>query len=139
MDFSEPSKAALEVAKNFGERFGAEIDVLHVWRPPDNVSSKREMLSEFARSDPGHKMKDVLASLEGHDRVEARGCLSPGGHGDVANAIVDVAEGDYDLVVIGTHEHHGLSRLLRRHVVEKVMQRAPCPVIAVHGSEPSQN
>jgi nucleotide-binding universal stress UspA family protein len=139
MDFSESSKAALEVAKHFGERFGAEIDVLHVWRPPDEVSSRRELLTEFAMSDPGHKMKDVLASLEGSDGVEARGCLAPGDRGDVASAIVEVAEGDYDLVVIGTHDHQGLSRFLHRGVAEKVMQRSPCPVVAVHEPEPHQN
>jgi universal stress protein A len=132
MDFSEPSRAALEVAKTFGELLGAEIDILHVWRPPDEVSSKGDLLAMFATSDPGHKMKDVLASFEGNDVVEARGCLAPGGRGDVADAIVQVAGRQYDLVVMGTHEHHGLLRMLRRSVVEEVMRRATCPVVAVH-------
>lgn len=132
MDFSEPSKAALEVAKTFGDLVGAEIDILHVWRPPEEVSSKGDLLATFARSDPGHMMKDVLASFDGREGVEARGCLAPGGRGDVANAIVQVAEGEYDLVVIGTHEHHGLSRIFRRGVVEEVIRRASCPVVAVH-------
>jgi nucleotide-binding universal stress UspA family protein len=132
MDFSEPSKAALEVAKSFGDLLGAEIDVLHVWRPPEEASSKGDLLAQFAMSDPGHKMRDVLASLDGHGGAEPRGCLAPGGHRDVADAIVEVADRQYDLVVIGTHEHRGLSRLLRRNVVAEVMRRATCPVVAVH-------
>jgi nucleotide-binding universal stress UspA family protein len=134
MDFSESSRAALEVAKNFGELFGAEIDILHVWRPPEEVSSSRDLLVEFEKSDAGCQMKDVLASLEGQDTIEVRGCLAPGGYRDVPEAILKVAEREYDLVVLGAHEHHGLSRLLRRGAVEKIMSQAPCPVLAVHGN-----
>lgn len=130
MDFSEPSNAALDYALSLGEHFCAKVDFLYVWLPPEEVSSNIELLVEFAKSDEGHKMKDVLASCEGHG-VQARGCVTSGGRSDVSDAIVKMADEDYDLVVMGKNEHRGLLSLLRRRTVEKVMQRASCPVVAI--------
>ena len=133
-DFTAPSNAAVEYARTLGEHFGADVDILHVWHPPEEVSSTTELLTEFAKSDPGHKMKDALESFEGRSSVQARGCLTPGDPEDIPDAIVRLAEGEYDLVVMGAHEHRGVYGL-SQGTVEKVMLRSPCPVVAIHVSD----
>ncbi|MEK6699882.1 MAG: universal stress protein [Nitrospirota bacterium] len=53
--------------------------------------------------------------------------------GDVPQRIVEVAEEERcDLIIMGSKKKKGiLSRLFGDHVVEKVIQQAPCPVFVV--------
>ena len=54
--------------------------------------------------------------------------------GSPAQSILEVAERDKsDLIVIGTHGRSGLGHLLLGSVAEKVLRRAPCPVLTVRG------
>lgn len=54
-------------------------------------------------------------------------------HGDIPQRIVEVAEEEKcDLIIMGSKKKKGiLSRLFGDHVVEKVIDRAPCPVFVV--------
>jgi len=55
--------------------------------------------------------------------------------GYAATAIVDEAiELGADLIVIGTHGLSGLKHMLLGSVAERVVQKAPCPVLTVKGS-----
>jgi nucleotide-binding universal stress UspA family protein len=133
VDFTASSRTALEYAATLGARFGAEVDVLHVWRPPHVTSTKQELLADFVQTDEGHKMMEWLASFELRSDVEAHGRLAPGARGDVPEAIVGTAtSGAYDLVVMATHGHH---HFLRESVTENVIRRSPCPVLTVPATE----
>jgi nucleotide-binding universal stress UspA family protein len=49
-----------------------------------------------------------------------------------ATVIVDeAASRNADLIVIGTHGLSGLKHLLLGSIAERVVQKAPCPVLAV--------
>ena len=49
-----------------------------------------------------------------------------------ATVIEDEAErADVDLIVIGTHGLSGLKHLLLGSIAERVVQKAPCPVLTV--------
>jgi nucleotide-binding universal stress UspA family protein len=136
VDFSESSWAALEYAATLGARLGAEIDVLHVWQPPRAADAEDELLVEFRRSDAGQKMMEWLVSFERSSDIEPHGRLATGFRSDVPDAIVATAEsGAYDLVVMGTHGRRGLSLRFRSSVTEKVVSRAPCPVITLRATE----
>ena len=53
--------------------------------------------------------------------------------GSPSRVIVDQARpGECDLVVMGTHGRAGINRLLLGSVTERVVRRAPVPVLAVH-------
>jgi nucleotide-binding universal stress UspA family protein len=72
---------------------------------------------------------DRLLSEMRHLGVSVRGRL---GSGDAANAILRMAEHEsYDLIVMGTHGRTGLSHLVMGSVAEKVVARAPCPVLTI--------
>jgi nucleotide-binding universal stress UspA family protein len=45
--------------------------------------------------------------------------------------IEDAREADIDLIVLGTHGRSGLKNLLIGSVAEKVVRKAPCPVLTV--------
>jgi universal stress protein A len=145
VDFSACSLAALEHAVSLAQRFGSSIDVLHVWPLP------RALSPDGALAVPGHMLETVAEFAEGEaDRsldavlydvaqsgVAVRALLE---RGDPAAAIVQVAgDGNYDLVVMGTHGHTGLSHLVRGRVAERVVRRAPCPVLTIRVVDPGMH
>jgi nucleotide-binding universal stress UspA family protein len=136
VDFSPCSRAALDYAAFLGERFGAAIDVLHVWAtypvawdPPSLIAAGYTPLVDFERSDAGRQMKAFLGHLEHRIRSPVRGRLDRGA--PVDRILAAAAEG-YDLVVMGTHGRTGVAHLLFGSVAEAVVRRAPCPVVTIH-------
>ena len=73
-------------------------------------------------------MAELLGRLEPSElatesRIEA---------GEPVDVIVQLAEQTpYDLVVMGTHGRTGLSRVIIGSTAERVVRRAPCPVVTV--------
>jgi nucleotide-binding universal stress UspA family protein len=84
----------------------------------------------FAETDAGAGMREYLSALETRG-VEARGRL---GVGDPYEQILTSAD-DYDLIVMAAHIHKGLSRYFAAHKVEKLVRRAPCPVLVLPSHE----
>ena len=57
--------------------------------------------------------------------------------GDPVDTIIRRAETwPADLIVMGTHGRTGLERLLLGSVAEKVLRRAPCPVLTMPRARP---
>ncbi len=77
----------------------------------------------------------AAAAKEINRTAEAEGALVKTRleQGDVPQRIVEVAEEEKcDLIIMGSKKKKGiLSRLFGDHVVEKVIDRAPCPVFVV--------
>jgi len=85
-------------------------------------------LAEFARTHAGKEMEQFMVSVEGHG-LKVRGRLETG---DPYLTILRVAASEqYDLIVMGTHGRTGLQHLLVGSVAEKVVRRAPCPVLTI--------
>jgi nucleotide-binding universal stress UspA family protein len=131
-DFGECSRAALERAASLAEKLGATIDVVHVLELPHylegqvmvpTTTGKSEPLDEILLRHAGQEMERFLAG--GPRGVRAR--LESG---RPVERIVEVAaKGAFDLIVMGTH---GVRRgVLTGSVTERVVRRAPCPVLAV--------
>ena len=56
--------------------------------------------------------------------------------GRPAHAIVEHAkDGGFDLIVMGTHGRTGLPHVVMGSVAERVVRRAPCPVLTMRGAE----
>ena len=142
VDFSPCSRAALDYAAFLGERFGAAIDVLHVWQPPRSVweplytmEVSHHRLAHFESTEAGREMKEFLAHLEDQTHIKVRGRLETG---DPYKTILGVAvEDSYDLIVMGTQGRTGMSHLLLGSLAEAVVRRAPCPVLTIHHAGPA--
>ena len=138
VDFSDGSRAALELAASFAKRFDASMELLHVWAPPTMVpmplvvvtsgAEQPMTLEELARTTAGTQMKDLVEPLrkqgiETHARVAI---------GTPAREIVDLATlGHFDLIVMGTHGRGLIAHALLGSVAEKVVRHAQCPVLTV--------
>jgi universal stress protein A len=136
VDFSDCSRASLEDALVFAERFGAELEVLHVWELPRNV---RPDLMVWMEGRDGQNVGDVVRDQAEADLAAFLGTLSGKAKlstrvegGDPVDRIVHrAAEGKFDLLVLGTHGRTGVQHLVMGSVAEKVVRRAPCPVLTV--------
>jgi universal stress protein A len=138
-DFSEHSRNALRYGVALAEKFGAELHLLHVFQDlavyqPDAVTvgppvvPPIEELTAAARAALDKVIRDHhLDKLR--VRTEVR-------EGSPVEEIVDYAhENAIDLIVVATHGRGWLAHLLLGSVAEKVVRKAPCPVMAVHLTE----
>jgi nucleotide-binding universal stress UspA family protein len=131
VDFSEASREALDVAAGMARKLEASLTLLHVIQMPalavpdgafafpvDAVESAIDKaLAEWK--------KEVVA--EGVHVVHTQRTI-----GVPFQEILSAAEeGGYGLIVIGTHGRTGLDHLLLGSVAERVVRRAPCPVLTV--------
>jgi nucleotide-binding universal stress UspA family protein len=135
-DFSEPSHDALEYAKALCERFDAELHALHVlpnpaavpvmpgsFVPPQLTESQQACRQEAAK---------LLASLVPNEWQERHRVQRVTRQGSPFLGIIEYArEADIDLIVLGTHGRSGLAQMLLGSVAEKVVRKAPCPVLTV--------
>ena len=92
VDFSPASDAALEYALAMADACGAEVEILHVWRPHEGF---------FADTPQGRAMQLCLTAAESDHPARLSGRLELGC--DPSHVILDIlARESFDLVVMGT-------------------------------------
>jgi len=137
VDFSEHANPVLEWAAHLAEEHEAGIVLLHAYHLP----------VEFQQLEGAYLPPDFWANV----KVEAEQSLSRYAEGLVARGltvdcvvregypatvIVDEAASlPADMVVIGTHGLSGFRHLLLGSIAERVVQKAPCPVLTVKTHE----
>lgn len=131
-DFSERAKLALDYAAELPFAEDAELIILHAVEPTiyptHHVIARTDALSieSQVRKACQEHLDEACATITG---VRARGELV---EGYAAQEIVAAAEQeDVDLIVIATHGRSGLTHFLLGSTAEKVLRKAPCPVLSV--------
>ncbi len=142
IDFSEAVQPAIELAATMAKKFGASIDLLHVWQPPLLIplpvvvipsapETRPVNLEELARTTAGAQMKDLVDRLRDQGVTDVHSRV---GVGSPAHEIVELAGlGHFDLIVMGTHGRGGIAHAVLGSVAERVVRRAKCPVLTVRG------
>jgi nucleotide-binding universal stress UspA family protein len=137
IDFSPNADAVLEWAAHLAEEHGSKMVLLHAYHLPVDFQQL-----EGAYLPPDFWTQVKADAAENLDRAAAP--LRSRGlnvetvvrEGYPATAIEEEArDRNVDLVVIGTRGHSGLKHLLLGSVAERVVQKAPCPVLAVKKHE----
>ena len=134
VDFSDASRSALQVASELARRFDGELTVFHAYPlpgytlPEGTVLPATGMLQELAeQTDALLERWKADALKDGAPRVTTDKAV-----GEPAVEIVAAAEeGKYDAIVVGTHGRTGLAHVLLGSVAERVVRRAPMPVVTV--------
>ena len=136
IDFSDQAHAVIEWATHMAEEHSSKILLLHVYHLPVEFQQlEGAYLPPDFWSNVKQEAEQQLAShcqqIRKHD-VEVEALVR---EGYPATIIVEEAEShESDLIVIGTHGHTGLKHLLLGSIAERVVQKAPCPVLTVKGS-----
>jgi nucleotide-binding universal stress UspA family protein len=133
LDFSENTPAVLEWAAHLAEEHGSEVVLLHAYHLP----------VEFQQMEGAYLPDDFWAHVKGEteqtlgrhaETLRGRGLRveTIAREGYPATVIEEEAERLHaDLIVIGTRGLSGLKHLLLGSIAERVVQRAPCPVLTV--------
>jgi nucleotide-binding universal stress UspA family protein len=137
IDFSSHADAVLEWAAHLAEEHGSKLVLLHAYHLPVDF---QQLEGAYLPPDFWAQVKDDAA--ENLDKaakpLRDRGLAveTVVREGYPATAIEEEArDRGVDLIVIGTKGHSGLKHLLLGSVAERVVQKAPCPVLAVKTPE----
>ena len=132
-DFSDGSTRAFETAVDMARDSGAQLTLFHVHHVPASVFPDVILpLSPDLVRDIERSVELVLErwreqALAAGVAADTRTAI--GGTADEICAAADALGAD--LIVIGTHGRGGLSHVLLGSVAEKVVRKAPCPVLTV--------
>jgi len=145
LDGSELSERALPMAQDLAQSFDATIHLIHVISRENEYSAARGiesvMVAELEidtvrrlnedRLNRGRKYVDQVGSQLGGAgaKVETQYAIK---EGDAAQNIVDhVKDNHINLVVMSTHGHGGIRRLLVGSVTDRVIRSCEVPVLVV--------
>ena len=129
-DFSEASLSATKYALEFAKAFDATLHLLHVIQMPVIFAPAGGYVA-----DPKEFESYAQTALEnwispediGPVQIERRWV-----HGHPFVEILrDAKQHDIDLIVMGTHGRGAIKHMLLGSVAEKVVRKAPCPVLVV--------
>lgn len=136
-DFSEYSAHARHYAIELAKKFDATIVALHAVPLPVSaasyeivvdMTSMRDMMEEAAHKRLAEEAEQIQAAGVNVETVVRVGTAFV--------EIVDVAQAQQvDLIVIATHGWGALKHLLLGSTAERIVRKAPCPVLTVRHPE----
>ena len=134
IDFSDYSKSALKYAVNFTKSFNADIILIYVvepvFYPPDFSMGQIAMPSINTEWDD--RAKDELEKLAKSEITGVANVKTIIKTGKPFVEIIETAkEENVDLIIIATHGHSGVEHILFGSTAEKVVRKAPCPVLTL--------
>jgi nucleotide-binding universal stress UspA family protein len=134
IDFSPHAAEATAWAADLARRYDASLTLLHVLQPVAMALPEGYVLmSANALSDLMTELDRALArarkDVEATERISPETKLVQGA--PFAEIVQFARDGGFDLIVMGTHGRTGLKHALLGSVTEKVVRKAPCPVLTV--------
>lgn len=133
IDFSDASRAAMEIAADLAKRGGGELVLLHSYPipgytfPDGSVVASPRMMQELAEGAQRHLDEWQRDAEALGARVTTEKAI-----GEPSAEIVHYAdEHAIDIVVLGTHGRTGLEHALMGSIAERVVRKAHCPVLTV--------
>ena len=134
IDFSDFSKNALRYSVNFAEHFNAKLHMIYVVEPaiyPADFSMGQVSIPslDIDMTERAKEELEQLAKEEVAPHVQTEILIKSGK--PFLEIIQSAAELDIDLIIIATHGHTGMEHLLFGSTAEKVVRKAPCPVLTL--------
>ncbi len=138
-DFSDNSKEALQYAIAICEWHKAELILLHVcevleFAPPEYYMDKDEASRQLQeRVDAAKNELERIAGEHRKDGLHVTALVATGK--PFVEIIRTAKEQNADMIVLGTHGRTGLAHILIGSTAEKVVRKAPCPVLTIRPSK----
>lgn len=132
-DFSEASARAAEHAVMLARKFGAGLHVLHVLETDIPVMSDSLVYLpptyfEELENRAAEQLEQVIARQD-RDKLGVTLVMRKGS--PFVEIVRYAREQHMDLIVQGTHGRGAVAHVLLGNVAEKVIRKAPCPVLTV--------
>jgi nucleotide-binding universal stress UspA family protein len=133
-DFSQGARAAMDHAVSLARDYDAKLILLYViqdisiaeWYIPSSLSVTDlvEDMQKSAWKEMDKWAAEVSAKVKTVEKTVVRGV-------PFVEIIRTAKEKGADLLVIGTHGRTGIDHMLFGSTAEKVVRKAPCPVLTV--------
>jgi nucleotide-binding universal stress UspA family protein len=136
-DFSKYSDHALDYGVELAKQFGGTLHVQHViqlaymtvaYEIAPDIAASREIAERNAREKMDAKIKEL----------ESRGVKAEP-HITIGTPFVDIItlarDQSVDLIIIATHGWGAFKQLLLGSTAERVVRKAPCPVLTIKHPE----
>jgi nucleotide-binding universal stress UspA family protein len=138
-DFSEPSDTALRYGKALASAFGARLHVVHVIEEPYGQPWAVEAYGFSLAALQDEWIRDAQARLGAMVTDEERKTLSAVTTTVLGHPVMEILryadDNKVDLIVMGTHGRGPLGHVVMGSVAERVVRKAPCPVLTVRTPE----
>jgi nucleotide-binding universal stress UspA family protein len=141
-DFSDHAQEAVRYAAELSRAYDEPLTILHVYDvtpyvlpetvPLYDTVQINQLREEFQKLLIEVRQVALSAGVKQVDTELLQG--SP-----FAEIVRFAEERSYGLIVMGTHGRTGLAHLLLGSVTEKVVRKAPCPVLTVPLREPKRS
>lgn len=138
VDFSEPSELAAGTAIALARRFGARVELVHVYRPParplgldgsrEGVGGELDLRFEQHAEEDSVRFQDFREGFQEDDVPISTSRWSGHPAWGLVDAAADLAP---DLVVLGSRGLSPIGRLLLGSVAERVTRHVDVPVLVV--------
>jgi len=144
LDGSELAERALAPAFALAQQAEGGVLLLRVAAPQPLVASTTPLHGDYGLTLPVQTSDEAQTEAESYLKI-VRQDKAPHGlsvwleavKGGVAEAIVDTAADIHiDLIVMSSHGYSGITRWVLGSVAEKVLHKAPCPVLVVRSPRP---
>jgi len=133
-DFSENAGKALDYAKEIARSTNAELHLIHVVEPvvyPADWSYAQVGFADIEQELFNNAEKE-LGALAEHLRGEGFTVVTAVRRGRASDEICSYClQHGISIISIGTHGRSGLEHLLFGSTTERVLRKAPCPVLSV--------
>lgn len=135
-DFGEAAQCALDVAIMLALRFDAKLTLVHAYEIPvsgyaDGLYWPTDDLARVAQETLDAALAKAKQRFPKTEAVLVYGT-------PWAESLQVAKNRGVDLIVVGTHGRHGLSRVLLGSVAEKIVRLSPVPVLTVSGKDERQ-
>ena len=138
IDFSDYSKKALRYAVPFARQFNATIYLLYVVEPtiyPADFSFGQigmPNVENELRTKGEQELQELIKN-------EIKGAVPSEAFVKVGLPFVEVVsfakDEKIELIIVATHGHSGVEHVLFGSTAEKIVRKAPCPVLVVRSDE----
>lgn len=134
-DFSTPARAAGEYACGLAEKFGAELHLLSVIHDAEMLSpdpTGTYILPTQTLEEISSSVEQTLAGLPIPCAIPPERVVRRVIRGTPFLEIIRYSrEQSIDMIVLGTHGRTGLIHVLLGSTAERIVRKAPCPVLTV--------
>jgi nucleotide-binding universal stress UspA family protein len=139
VDFSTHSDHAMRYAAALAGKFGSELTLLHVVAPVVAALPGEAALQDLVQANTEEieaACRERLDKMVGELAAQGMNVACRVLNGVPYLEIIRYAqESETDLIVLGTHGRTGIAQLLIGSVAERVVRKAPCPVLTIKHPE----
>lgn len=132
VDFSRPSRQAIELSLPLAKLFGAELHLVHVVPPDELLSSTAALPLVMSQIQIGSGVRNRLKDAAKQYSVELQPANIHALRGHPFEEVCRLARDlKTDLIITSTRGNTGLKRLRLGSTAERIVRYSPCPVLVI--------